>query len=183
VASAGGRGADGERAELLRRYADWHHPVPQILRAATDASILRGDVHHMSTPLPAHHRGRTVLVGDAAHAMCPTLGQGGNQAVEDGVVLAHHAGPAGRPTTPAGLGPALAAYTADRLPRTRGVVDRSARTARLLMLNSASAVALRDAALTLARLGPGLALRTFDGIADWHPPQRTYAAPKAVHQA
>ncbi|GHH50436.1 FAD-dependent monooxygenase [Streptomyces candidus] len=177
AAPAGERSPDGEKAELLRRYAPWHHPVPQILDAATDATLLRGDVHHMNIPLPAHHRGRTVLIGDAAHAMCPALGQGGNQAVEDGIVLAHHVGPAGD------LGAALAAYTADRLPRTTGIVRKSARVARLTMLSGTTAVGLRDGMTTLARFAPGLALRTFDGIADWRPPQRTYAAPTPVHQA
>lgn len=176
AAPAGGRSADGEKAELLRRYGDWHHPVPAILEAAAEELILRHDVHHMSTPLPAYHRGRTVLLGDAAHAMCPTMGQGGNQAIEDGIVLAHHADPA------QGLGPALAAYSADRLPRTTGIVHKSARIARLMMLSSTPAVALRDGVMTLAGFGPGLAMRTFDGIADWQPPRRTYAAPKAAHQ-
>jgi 2-polyprenyl-6-methoxyphenol hydroxylase-like FAD-dependent oxidoreductase len=35
------------------------------------------------------HRGRVVLIGDAAHAITPHLGQGAAQAVEDAVVLAH----------------------------------------------------------------------------------------------
>ncbi|MGW7414733.1 FAD-dependent monooxygenase [Streptomyces sp. NPDC054863] len=177
AAPAGGHSADGEKAELLRRYGDWHHPVPEIVAAATEDQVLRHDVHHMTTPLPAYHRGRTVLIGDAAHAMCPTMGQGGNQAIEDGIVLAHHAAPG------TGLGPALAAYSADRLPRTMGIVNRSAKVAKLMMLSSTPAVALRDGLMTLARFGPGLALRTFDGIADWRPPQRTYAARTPVHQA
>ncbi|WP_258050181.1 hypothetical protein [Streptomyces finlayi] len=43
--------------------------------------------------------------------------------------------------------------------------------------SSAPAVALRDGLMaTVTRLGPGLVLRTLDGIADWQPPQRTYAA-------
>ncbi|MFJ2744631.1 FAD-dependent monooxygenase [Streptomyces sp. NPDC087440] len=175
---AGGRSADGEKAELLRRFGDWHHPVPQIIAAAEDDGVLRHDVFHLSTPLDTFHRGRTVLIGDAAHAMCPTMGQGGNQSIEDGVVLGHHLDPA------ADLGAALAAFTADRLPRTTGIVAKSAKIARLAMLDSAPGAAVRDAVLRLASLGPSaLALRAFDGVCDWRPPQRTYAARTPVHQA
>ncbi|GAA2980813.1 MULTISPECIES: hypothetical protein [Streptomyces] len=38
-------------------------------------------------------------------------------------------------------------------------------------------MALRDGLMSaVSRLGPGIVLRTFDGIADWRPPRRTYAA-------
>jgi 2-polyprenyl-6-methoxyphenol hydroxylase-like FAD-dependent oxidoreductase len=36
----------------------------------------------------AWHRGRIVLIGDAAHASSPMMGQGGGMAVEDAFVLA-----------------------------------------------------------------------------------------------
>ncbi|MFE7600074.1 FAD-dependent monooxygenase [Streptomyces sp. NPDC057494] len=167
VAPAGAHAPDDEKAELLRLFGDWHHPVPEILAGVTPDRILRHDVHHLPDPLPAFHRGRVALLGDAAHAMMPSLGQGGNQAIEDAVVLAHHAGdaPGFQP------GRALAAYTADRLPRTTGIVRRAARTGAITMLSARPAVALRDAAVTaVSRFGPGLALRGFDGICDWHPP-------------
>ncbi|MGW8885395.1 FAD-dependent monooxygenase [Streptomyces sp. NPDC055749] len=171
TAPAGGRAADDEKAELLRRFGDWHDPVPEIVAAAEPGQVLRHDVHHMTDPLPSFHRGRAVLLGDAAHAMAPMLGQGGNQAIEDAIVLAHHLAPGGD------LGEGLAAYSAARLPRTTAVVRKSAQVARLMSLSSAPAVALRDGLMaTVNRFGPGLVLRTLDGIADWQPPQRTYAA-------
>lgn len=167
AAPAGGRAPDDEKAELLRLFGDWHHPVPEILAAVDPGQVLRHDVHHLPDPLPAFHRGRVALLGDAAHAMMPSLGQGGNQAIEDAVVLAHHA----RSAPDFDPGRALAAYTADRLPRTTAIVRKAARTGAVTMLAARPAVALRSTLVgAVSRFGPGLILRGFDGIADWHPP-------------
>ncbi|MFF4760989.1 FAD-dependent oxidoreductase [Streptomyces sp. NPDC001292] len=167
VTPAGQRAADDEKAELLRRFGHWHHPIPAVIAAARPEDVLRHDVHHIAQPLPAHHRGRTVLIGDAAHAMPPNLAQGGNQAIEDAVVLAHHADD-------------LAAHTAARLPRTTAIARRAVRAARLNMMRNRAGIALRDNAIAaLSRLRPDLLLRGFDGIADWRPPQPPYAAVQA----
>jgi 2-polyprenyl-6-methoxyphenol hydroxylase-like FAD-dependent oxidoreductase len=163
VTPAGGHAAD-ERAELLHRYGDWHSPIPAVLAGARPEDVLRHDVHHIAEPLPSYHRGRVVLLGDAAHAMPPTLGQGGNQAVEDAIVLAHHHDD-------------LAAYTGARLPRTTAVARRAVRVARLNMMTGRAGTAVRDTVITaLSKAGPALFLRGFDGIADWRPPQRPYAS-------
>ena len=37
--------------------------------------------------LKTWHRGRVILIGDAAHAMLPTQGQGASQAIEDAEAL------------------------------------------------------------------------------------------------
>lgn len=60
--------------------------------------------------MPAYHRGRCVVIGDAAHATSPQLGQGTNLALLDAVVLADCL--AGRNT----VEEALARYTAIRRP-------------------------------------------------------------------
>ncbi|GHF69752.1 monooxygenase [Streptomyces mashuensis] len=162
---AGVRGRDGELAALRHLFGDWHQPVPAILDAADPAAVLRNEVHTLAAPLPAHHRGRTVLVGDAAHPMLPNLAQGGCQAIEDGAVLALLLADAGNDPFAA-----LPEYTRRRLPRTTEIVRRSARVARLATLSSAPARAVRAGAVALAgRLGPALVLRAHDGIADWRP--------------
>ncbi|MFF4805842.1 FAD-dependent oxidoreductase [Streptomyces sp. NPDC001351] len=161
---AGGRAPDDERAELLRRFGDWHEPVPAVLAAARPEGVLRHDVHHLAEPLPALHRGRVALVGDAAHAMPPMLGQGGNQAIEDAIVLAHRHDD-------------LAAYTAERLPRTTAVARQSVKAARLNLMSGRTATAVRNTAIAaLSKAVPALLLRGFDSVAGWRPPQQPYAS-------
>ncbi|WP_030571393.1 FAD-dependent monooxygenase [Streptomyces aureocirculatus] len=167
----GGRAPDGEKAELERRFARWHDPIPEIIAGAGPEDILRNDVRHLIEPLPAYHRGRAALLGDAAHAMAPTLGQGGNQAIEDAVVLAHHVAP------DTDLFAGLAAYSAARVPRTTAIVRQSARTARLNHLTNGTLLTVRDTVLrTACRIGPNMIMRGFAAIADWQPPGPPYAA-------
>jgi 2-polyprenyl-6-methoxyphenol hydroxylase-like FAD-dependent oxidoreductase len=62
------------------------------------------------------HRGNIVLVGDAAHAMLPTIGQGACQALEDAAVLVSAI------AAEQSLDQALRRYTAIRVPRLRKIV-------------------------------------------------------------
>jgi 2-polyprenyl-6-methoxyphenol hydroxylase-like FAD-dependent oxidoreductase len=75
------------KARLMRRFAAWHRPIAAVLEATPDSAILRNDVYFLD-PLPRWSEGRIVLLGDAAHAITPGVGQGAAQAIEDAVVLA-----------------------------------------------------------------------------------------------
>jgi 2-polyprenyl-6-methoxyphenol hydroxylase-like FAD-dependent oxidoreductase len=74
-------------AELQRIYGDFPALIRDILAATPPQSILRTDLMDFE-PLERWHRGRVVLLGDAAHATTPNLGQGAAQAAESAYVLA-----------------------------------------------------------------------------------------------
>ncbi len=162
----------------LRRPGGGWLVRPGLGAVATRVGVPHLDVYWIAEPLPAYHRGRVALLGDAAHAMTPHLGQGACQAMEDAVVLASVAGPGTPATAPAdatapanGVGLDLAAYTAARLPRTRMVANGSYRATRLSGMTSPAAIAFRNTGIRLAgRLAPSLMLRQMDPLASWTPP-------------
>ncbi|GIH77982.1 FAD-dependent oxidoreductase [Planobispora longispora] len=168
VVPAGAGGGD-QLAELRRLFGRWHAPIPALLAAASPENVLRNDVYHLATPLPAMHRGRVALLGDAAHAMTPNLGQGACQAIEDAVVLAHVAGPGEGPADD--IAARLAHYTAARLERTWKIVSRSSSINRATKIRNPLAVRLRDTLMALAsRLAPGRVAGAADDIFGWRPP-------------
>ncbi|TDC74620.1 FAD-dependent monooxygenase [Streptomyces hainanensis] len=159
-AEAGGAGSRGEHAELRRRFGDWPDPIPDLLARVPPERVLRHDVYELP-PLASFANGRIALLGDAAHAMTPNLGQGACQAIEDAVVLAD------RLAAEADVDQALAGYDRLRRPRTQAIVRRSARLGRVGQLAWPPAVLARDVA---ARLTPAaLTLRSMAPVLGWTP--------------
>ncbi|GIH26165.1 monooxygenase [Acrocarpospora phusangensis] len=161
---AGQKAEGGELAELVRLFGDWHDPIPRLLAEADPAKVLRHDIYSLEQPLPAFHQGRIALVGDAAHAMTPNLGQGACQAIEDAIVLAHLAD--------ANNLESLDAYTAARLPRTTPILTRSRTICRMTSWRNPIAVTARNSMIALVgKLGPTAALRQMDTVFAWQPPR------------
>jgi 2-polyprenyl-6-methoxyphenol hydroxylase-like FAD-dependent oxidoreductase len=128
----------GRKAEIVRRFSAWHEPIAAIVEAADETAILRNDVFDLE-PLPRWSNGRVVLVGDAAHATTPGVGQGAAQAIEDAVVLADRLARRGE------LGAALAEYEAIRRPRAEAVLKLSRRVDMAAQLASPLGWRLRNA--------------------------------------
>jgi 2-polyprenyl-6-methoxyphenol hydroxylase-like FAD-dependent oxidoreductase len=73
---------------LLALYEGWPAPIEDVLSSTRPETLLQHQVFDLAPPLRSYVQGNAVLVGDAAHAMTPSLGQGACQALIDGVVLA-----------------------------------------------------------------------------------------------
>src|SRR5262249_43769377 len=128
----------GRKAEILRRFAGWHEPIEAIAEAADEDGILLNDVYYLD-PLPRWSTGRVVLLGDAAHATTPGVGQGAAQAIEDAVVLTDRLARADDVRT------ALAEYESIRRPRVEAVLKMSRRADKAAQLASPIGCRLRNA--------------------------------------
>jgi salicylate hydroxylase len=150
--------AHADAAALHARLHGFHPTLADVLMGVRDWR--KWSLYRLS-PLPAWTRGRTTLLGDAAHPMLPYLAQGGVMALEDAVVLADAI--IQMEDTPA----ALAHYETLRRRRTARVQALSQRNGRLYHLPPPLAWA-RDAVL---RLAPAARLMAgFDWLYGWQPP-------------
>jgi salicylate hydroxylase len=132
--------APGDPDLLRREFAGWDPRIETLLQHVQ--TTFRWALYDRE-PLPTWTRGRLALLGDAAHPMLPHLGQGANQAIEDGMALATILARADRKTAPA----ALVAY--EHLRRERvAAVQRGARENGLRYDSLYADLGLRDAEIT-----------------------------------
>jgi salicylate hydroxylase len=132
--------APGDPFVLRREFAGWDPRIGSLLQKVE--KTFRSALHDRD-PSPVWTRGRLTLLGDAAHAMLPHLGQGANQSIEDGMALATILAHASPETVPG----ALLAY--ERLRRERTAKVQSGARANGLRYDSFhSDLTVRDAEIT-----------------------------------
>jgi 2-polyprenyl-6-methoxyphenol hydroxylase-like FAD-dependent oxidoreductase len=103
-------------------FSSWSKtPVPAILEATPDETLISNTLLEFQTHLDAWGVGRVTLLGDAAHPMLPGMAQGANQALDDAAALAASLRDA------SDVESALRAYEERRAPRAHLVVELSRR--------------------------------------------------------
>ncbi|MFB0629076.1 FAD-dependent monooxygenase [Streptomyces sp. AB3(2024)] len=115
------RAWDGTKEDVVGAFEGWADEVRSVIGATPPEDILATPSHDRPF-LERWGAGPVTLLGDAAHPMLTTLGQGSAMAIEDAVVLAHTlAGPEAREDLPL----ALRTYEDRRRDRTRAMVAAS----------------------------------------------------------
>jgi 2-polyprenyl-6-methoxyphenol hydroxylase-like FAD-dependent oxidoreductase len=115
-----------QRRDMATFRGLWRVALPSstaiLGRLETFDELLVNDARRIDCRTFVH--GRVALLGDAAHAMAPNLGQGANSAIVDAAVLRHAL------ENSHGVEQALLAYDARRRPAVRRVQDDADRLAR-----------------------------------------------------
>ncbi|QKW15003.1 FAD-dependent monooxygenase [Verrucosispora sp. NA02020] len=107
-----------DHQDWMTRIRELHAEDPAPVRAvlgAANRSLGAWPLYDLPD-LPTWHTSTVCLVGDAAHAVSPSTGQGASLAIEDAVVLARHLGEGHRPET------AFAGFVAERKTRAEKIV-------------------------------------------------------------
>ena len=140
----------GRLERLRNRFAAFGGRVQEYLASLEhDDQVICSAMEWME--LENWHRGRVVLVGDAAHASSPMMGQGGCMAMEDACVLAEELRASNS------VEHALTSFVARRTPRVKWVQQQSMALAEILTgLSPVRNVALceRGHEAMQARFGP-----------------------------
>jgi 2-polyprenyl-6-methoxyphenol hydroxylase-like FAD-dependent oxidoreductase len=155
--AGGGAGGNGAvwKQEALDQFKDWYEIVPAVIEATNEDGFVRQDISDLK-PIDTWGEGRVFLLGDAAHATTPALGQGGCMAIEDSVVLARELSSNG--DVPA----ALRRYNEARRDRANGIVRSARRQGYLYHGPNMFVGAVRS--MTLGAAPVGIAMRVVDKL-------------------
>lgn len=164
--TAAGQHADdepgqNEHSAVRERFGHWHPPILACIDATPSGAVLRHDIYDLARLPASFVKGRTVLLGDAAHAMTPNLGQGAGQAIEDAATLTLL-------LRGGDLDAALSTYDALRRKRTRAIWRQSRQMGKVAQASHPVGSGIRDALLRATP--PAFTVRATQSIQRWTGP-------------
>jgi len=145
---------EGERQHLLEKFGHWHDPIPSLVGSTSELDVLRHDIYDR-TSVSNWSDGPVVVIGDAAHPMRPHMGQGGCQAIEDGVLLAMRLDPDSNAAS------VFSAFARERARRVRFIVRQSAMMGRVIQGEGWAASTARQLG---ARMPMGIMIRNLSQV-------------------
>ncbi|XOV92542.1 MAG: FAD-dependent monooxygenase [Bacteroidota bacterium] len=76
-----------DKKDLLEVFEAYHDPISSVIQFTDEKSIIHNDIYDLK-PIKKFAHENVILIGDAAHATTPNMGQGACQAIEDAIILA-----------------------------------------------------------------------------------------------
>jgi 2-polyprenyl-6-methoxyphenol hydroxylase-like FAD-dependent oxidoreductase len=137
-----------KQKELLQNFQDYHEDIKDVLKNTPDNHIIWNDIIDLK-PISTYAFGSVLLIGDAAHATTPNMGQGACQAIEDAFFLAHEL------QRNQSIQTAFIQFEQKRLRRTQTIVNQSERLGKIAQLENPILAWVRN---TLLRLTPSRVL-------------------------
>ncbi|MCQ9278397.1 FAD-dependent monooxygenase [Staphylococcus borealis] len=125
-----------EKPHLQAYFNNYPEPVRHILDKQSETGILKHDLYDMK-PIKSFVNQRILLLGDAAHATTPNMGQGAGQAMEDAIVLANC-------LAEYDLDKALKRYDKLRVKHTTKVIKRSRKIGKIAQKDNKLVISLRN---------------------------------------
>lgn len=124
-------------ADLQENFKGFHAPIPAVLAATANEDLIWNDIIDLK-PLSRFAYEKIVLIGDAAHATTPNMGQGACQAIEDAVILAKEL--EGKKDIVA----AFKQFEQKRIKRTHYIVKNSWKLGKVAQIENPALIALRN---------------------------------------
>jgi len=81
-----GKTIESPKTFLQDSFKDFHYPIPELIAASNENEIMQHDLWDFA-PISSYKKDNMLLLGDAAHAMTPNLGQGAAQSMEDALII------------------------------------------------------------------------------------------------
>lgn len=131
--------ADSADINLAATFQDFNPLVGQIIESTPTDKIIKADLIDLK-PIDRWHTDNICLIGDAAHATTPNMGQGACQAIEDAWVLSNCLAKDAPPL-------AFQKFQALRMPKAKKVVNMSWQIGGLAHWENSIGVWLRNALL------------------------------------
>ncbi|WP_042454327.1 FAD-dependent monooxygenase [Neobacillus dielmonensis] len=143
--------------DLSTIFKNYHSPIQQIIEATSEEALIHNDILDIK-PIQQFAFGRIVLLGDAAHATTPNLGQGAGQAMEDAYILAKCL------ESSEAIETAFKAFERKRVRRTNKIIKMSKQVGQIAQLQNKWLIPLRNAVMKL--VPPSVSMKRFEFLYD-----------------
>lgn len=123
--------------DIAEQFSGYHSPIPEIINSTPNDALIKNSISDL-IPLDRFAFDKVLLIGDAAHATTPNLGQGACQAIEDVMVLHQEI------STKKDMQQAFKSFQKRRLGKTKFIIDTSRRMGAIAQTSNPVAMEVRN---------------------------------------